>query len=59
VVESYPEDFNGREVPKSLPYMYNGPVAMFERHGFQKSRPLGKHHWVVTKVVSAQGGAPA
>jgi GNAT superfamily N-acetyltransferase len=50
-VESYPEDFNGREVSKSLPYMYNGPIAMFERQGFERVRRIGKHHWVVTKLV--------
>jgi hypothetical protein len=24
---------------------------MFERQGFRRTRPLGKNHWVVTKVV--------
>ena len=24
---------------------------MFEREGFKRSRPLGKNHWVVTKIV--------
>ncbi len=52
-VETYPEDFNERAVSKSLPYMYNGPAAMFERHGFVRIRRLGKHHWVMTKVVAA------
>lgn len=50
-VEGYPEDFNKRAVSKSLPYMYNGPIAMFERQGFQRVRRLGKHHWVVIKLV--------
>ncbi len=50
-VESYPEDLDGRAVSKSLPYIYNGPVAMFERHGFERVRRLGKHHWVVAKFV--------
>jgi hypothetical protein len=27
------------------------PVALFERHGFERTRQLGKHHWVVAKVV--------
>lgn len=47
IVEAYPEDFNGRAVSKSLPYMYNGLVSMFERRGFERICPLGKHHHVV------------
>jgi hypothetical protein len=31
---------------------HNGAVAMFEQHGFERTRRLGKHHWVVTKVVA-------
>lgn len=50
-VEAYPEDFNGREVSKSLPYMYNGLTSMFERWGFERVCRLGKHHWIVRKVV--------
>lgn len=53
MVESYPEDLNGREVSKSVPYMYSGLINIFERRGFQRVRRLGKHHWVVTKVVPA------
>lgn len=52
-VEAYPEDFNGREVSKSLPYMYNGLTSMFERWGFERVCRLGKHHWVVSKVVAS------
>jgi GNAT superfamily N-acetyltransferase len=50
-VEAYPEDFNGREVSKSLPYMYNGLSSMFEQLGFERVCRLGKHHWTVRKVV--------
>jgi GNAT superfamily N-acetyltransferase len=49
-VESYPEDIEGRSVSSS--FLHNGTVAMFESHGFERTRRLGKHHWVVTKVVS-------
>jgi GNAT superfamily N-acetyltransferase len=28
-----------------------GALSMFERHGFERVRPLGKHHWVVSRVV--------
>jgi GNAT superfamily N-acetyltransferase len=48
-VESYPEDVEGRKVSSS--FLHNGTVAMFEGHGFERTRRLGKHHWVVTKVV--------
>jgi GNAT superfamily N-acetyltransferase len=48
-VESYPEDAEGRSVSGS--FLHNGTVAMFESRGFERTRRLGKHHWVVTKVV--------
>jgi hypothetical protein len=50
VVESYPEDTAGRKPSSS--FLYNGTVAMFEQHGFERTRRLGKHHWVVTKVIA-------
>ncbi|HTP23913.1 MAG TPA: hypothetical protein VMJ65_30205 [Solirubrobacteraceae bacterium] len=46
-VESYPEDTNGRKV--SGPFLHNGTLAMFERHGFTPSRRIGKHRWVVSR----------
>jgi ribosomal protein S18 acetylase RimI-like enzyme len=48
-VESYPEDVDDRSVSAS--FLYNGTVALFEGHGFERTRRLGKHHWVVAKVV--------
>jgi hypothetical protein len=48
-VESYPEDSDGRSVSSS--FLHNGTVAMFESHGFERTRRLGKHHWVVAKAV--------
>ncbi len=48
-VESYPEDAEGRSVAGA--FLYNATVALFEDHGFTRSRRLGKNHWVVTKVV--------
>jgi len=48
-VESYPEDTTGRKVSGS--FLFNGPVAMFERHGFMRQRQIGKHRWVVSRVV--------
>ncbi len=49
VVESYPEDLDGRSSSSS--FLYNGTLAMFEAYGFARIRQIGKHHWVVTKRV--------
>lgn len=48
-VESFPEAVEGRST--SAAFLHNGTVSMFERHGFERTRQIGKHHWVVTKVV--------
>ena len=48
-VESYPEDTSGRKVSGS--FLNNGTVAMFERHGFTRQRQIGKHRWVVSRVL--------
>jgi GNAT superfamily N-acetyltransferase len=48
-VESYPEGVEGRSVAAS--FLHNGTVSMFERQGFERTRRLGKNHWVVAKVV--------
>lgn len=50
-VESYPEDIDGRRVSSS--FLHNGTVSMFESQGFQRTRRLGKRHWVVIRVVRA------
>jgi hypothetical protein len=49
VVESYPEDTSGRKVSGS--FLNNGTLAMFERHGFVCDRQIGKHRWVVSRIV--------
>jgi GNAT superfamily N-acetyltransferase len=48
-VESYPEAIEGRSVSSS--FLNNGTLSMFESRGFQRTRRLGKHHWVVTMDV--------
>ena len=48
-VESFPEAPEGRSV--SAAFLHNGTVAMFERQGFDRTRRLGKNHWIVTRVV--------
>ena len=49
-VESYPEDTTARKVSSS--FLHNATVGLFEAHGFERSRQIGKNHWVVTRVVS-------
>jgi GNAT superfamily N-acetyltransferase len=49
LVESYPQDTGGRKVSGSS--LYNVTVTLFERHGFQRVRPIGKHHWVMSRTV--------
>jgi ribosomal protein S18 acetylase RimI-like enzyme len=48
-VESFPEDVAGRKVSGS--FLHNGTLALFERHGFERVRPLGRHHWLVARDV--------
>jgi hypothetical protein len=49
MVESYPEDTSGRKVSGS--FLNNGTLAMFERHGFTRTRQIGKHRWVVNQLI--------
>jgi GNAT superfamily N-acetyltransferase len=48
-VESFPEDVTARSVPAS--FLYNSRLSMFEHQGFERVRRLGKHHWLVSRVV--------
>jgi GNAT superfamily N-acetyltransferase len=49
-VETYPEAVDGgRSVSGS--FLHNATASLFERHGFERGRPLGKHHLVMSKVV--------
>jgi hypothetical protein len=50
-----PEDVDGRSTSGS--FLHNGTVAMFERAGFERTRRIGKHRWVVRTTVSARGQA--
>jgi GNAT superfamily N-acetyltransferase len=50
LVESYPEDTEGRKGSGS--FLHNATVAMFERHGFARDRQIGKHRWMVSKLVT-------
>jgi GNAT superfamily N-acetyltransferase len=51
-VEGYPEEVAGRSVSSS--FLYNGGVSLFEKVGFEKVRPIGKNHWVVSKLIQAR-----
>ena len=54
LVESYPEDVVGRSVSGS--FLHNGTLQLFEHHGFERTRRLGKNRWVVARTVDASGG---
>ncbi len=47
VVEGYPEPAGA--VPAG--FLYNGALSTYEQLGFQRDRMIGKHRWVVTRVV--------
>lgn len=49
-VESYPEDAADRKVSSS--FLHNATTSLFERHGFTRTRPLGKNHWVMTREIN-------
>ena len=46
-VEGYPE--NAGSVPAG--FLYNGTLSTYEKLGFTRDRKIGKHRWVVTKLV--------
>jgi GNAT superfamily N-acetyltransferase len=47
VVEGYPED--AASVPAG--FLYNGALSTYEQLGFTRQRQIGKHRWVVTRLV--------
>ena len=53
LVESYPEDMEGRTLSGS--FLHNSSVAMFEAQGFERTRRIGKHRWVVARTVPPAG----
>jgi GNAT superfamily N-acetyltransferase len=48
-IEGYPEDTEGRKA--SPAFLFNGALSTFESLGFERSRLIGKHKWVVTRTV--------
>lgn len=51
LVESYPEAIEGQKT--SGAFLYNSELGIFERNGFEKAERLGKHHWIVRRLVAA------
>jgi GNAT superfamily N-acetyltransferase len=51
-VEGYPED--AASVPAG--FLFHGALSTFERLGFTRDRKIGKHRWVVAKVVDGATG---
>ena len=47
-VEGYPEDAGA--VPAG--FLFNGALSTYEKLGFIRDRQIGKHRWVVTRVIS-------
>jgi GNAT superfamily N-acetyltransferase len=48
LVEGYPEGADA--VPAG--FLYNGALSTYEKLGFVRDRRIGKHRWVVTRVVA-------
>jgi GNAT superfamily N-acetyltransferase len=46
-VEGYPEDAGA--VPAG--FLFHGALSTYEKLGFARDRKIGKHRWVVTRVV--------
>jgi GNAT superfamily N-acetyltransferase len=46
-VEGYPED--AASVPAG--FLFHGALSTYEKLGFVRERKIGKHRWVVTRVV--------
>lgn len=46
-VEGYPEPAGA--VPSG--FLYNGALSTYEQLGFARTRPIGKHRWVVARSV--------
>ena len=51
VVEGYPEPADA----VSAGFLFHGALSTFEAHGFARDRPIGKHRWVVRRVVDPAG----
>jgi hypothetical protein len=50
-VEAIPEVTTGREAPGR--FLFSASVELFEEYGFARVRQVGKHAWIVSRVVEA------
>jgi GNAT superfamily N-acetyltransferase len=48
-VEAYPEDVEGRKVSRS--FLCSGTLGMFEKAGFERTRKIAMHRWVVLRRI--------
>ena len=56
-VESSPEAVEcGRKTSGS--FLFNATLSIFEAHGFERVRPIGKHAWLVTATVRPSAMSP-
>jgi GNAT superfamily N-acetyltransferase len=51
LVEAIPEVTAGRDAPGR--FLFSATVELFEQYGFTRGRQVGKHAWIVSKVVAA------
>jgi GNAT superfamily N-acetyltransferase len=51
LVEAISEVTDGREAQGR--FLYSATVELFEDHGFSRVRQVGKHAWIVSKVVNS------
>ncbi len=49
LVEAIPEVTAGREAPGR--FLFSATVELFEQYGFTRGRQVGKHAWILSKVV--------
>lgn len=50
LVEAIPEVTSGREAPGR--FLFSATVELFEQYGFIRGRQVGKHAWIVSRVVN-------
>jgi GNAT superfamily N-acetyltransferase len=49
-IEGYPENTEGRKA--SPAFLFNGALSTFENLGFERTRLIGKHKWVVSLTLA-------
>ena len=51
VTEAIPEVTAGREAPGR--FLFSATVELFEEYGFTRDRQVGKHAWIVSRVIDS------